>query len=76
MTNWHQTRIDNIEYEIECVAHRLENWEKAIAKGTEEDSFYIRFYRERNVGKCKQELKKLNSKLKKLQSVVDAKEDR
>jgi len=74
MTNWHKTRIDNIEYQIKCAVHRLENWEKAIAKGTEEDSFDIRFYRERGVRKCKQELTKLNSKLEKLQGVVDAKE--
>jgi len=76
MTNWHQTRIDNIEYEIKRATRRLENWEKAIAEGSEDDSFDKRFYRERGVRKCKQELTKLNSKLEKLQGVVDAKKDR
>ena len=76
MTNWHKTRIDNIEYQIKCATQRLEIWEKAICFGREDDSFDIRFGRQFNADKCKQELKKLNSKLKKLQSVVDAKEDR
>ncbi len=69
MTKWHTTRIHNLKYEIKCTVKRLENWEKAIAEGSEDDSFDIRFYRENNAGKTKQELKKLNSKLEKLQGV-------
>ena len=76
MTKWHTTRIHNLQYEIKCTVKRLENWEKAIAEGSEDDSFDKRFYRERGVRKCKQELTKLNSKLEKLQGVVDAKKDR
>jgi|TARA_R110002126_G_C10302571_1_gene487174 hypothetical protein len=73
MTNRYQTRIDNIEHEIKSATQRLKNWERAISLGSEDDSFDIRFGREFNAGKCKQELKKLNSKLNQLQGVVDVK---
>ena len=71
--NYNETRIDNLEHEIKSAAQRLENWERAIAFGSEDDSFDIRFGREFNAGKCKQELKKLNEKLNKLQNAAAAK---
>ena len=70
MTTWNTTRIQNLQDEIKYNVKRLENWKKAIAEGSEEDNFDIRFYLH-NAGKIKQELKKLNSKLEKLQSSVN-----